>query len=424
MLVVRVNFSDAVFQNDAALWQEKIYGADTHDLNHYFETNSRGLFGFSPAQDSDGAPDGIVTVTLSKAHPDYNINSQLDILTTLYPDLRNALVDTDTFVDYASYDSDANGAITPDELVIIFIFAGNEDAFSGNNGLAGVWAHSSCVDPANAPSLDGVSLMGCTRNGNYAVFGERHIDTCYTKDADGQCVGYDEDASIGIIAHELGHAAFDLPDLYDTSGQSAGIGYFGLMGSGLWGKADADDAYGGTPVSFMAWSKARNGWVVPEMYTQSTENGLTLYDTAQEAYNVAYLPMGGSECLLIENRSADGYDAGLNIINSFYQGGLAVWHIDQSVINAKQLFNLVQTDAAHKGVDLEEANNAGLDSSYAFPGDARNLFYQGNSREFSATTEPSSHRYDGTDSGIAVTQVGTRGPVMTAVVTNPNEEAQ
>lgn len=424
MLVVRVNYSDTFFQNNAAVWHEKIFGTGMHDLNHYYKINSRDLFAFSAAQESDGAADGIITVTLSKAHPDYDINSQLNTLTMLYPDLHDALVNTDAAIDYAMYDTDANGAITPDELVIIFIVAGNEDAFSGNNNLAGVWAHASCVDQSNAPTLDGVSLMGCTKSGKYAVFGERHIDTCYSKDPNGQCIGYNEDASIGIIAHELGHAAFDLPDLYDTSGQSAGIGYFGLMGSGLWGKADADDAYGGTPVSFMAWSQAQNGWVVPEPYSATSDKGLTLYDTAHAAYNIAYLPMGGSECILIENRSPDGYDAGLNIINGAYQGGMAIWHIDQSVINAKQLFNQVQTDADHKGIDLEEANNAGLDSANTFAGDARNLFYQDNSPAFSATTEPSSHRYDGSDSGIAVTQISTRGPVMTAVVTNPNEEAQ
>ena len=43
------------------------------------------------------------------------------------------------------------------------------------------------------------------------------------------------DATIGVMAHELGHAYFDLPDLYDTTNTSSGIGAFGIMGGGVWG---------------------------------------------------------------------------------------------------------------------------------------------------------------------------------------------
>lgn len=367
------------------------------------------------AQETDGDADGIVTVTLNKAHPDYDITDTGNVANVLHPDLQAALEKTDAFVDYARYDTDGNGAITPDELLIVFILSGNEDAFSGNNDTHGIWAHQSCIySPAHTPSLDGVSVMGCVKGGNYAVFGERHVDPT---------IGYDKDATIGIIAHELGHAAFDLPDLYDTSGASAGIGYFGLMAAGIWGQKDAQDPYGNTPVPMMAWSRIHNGWILPETLEQTDAAGVTLNDTASDAYNIAMLPIGDGQCFLLENRSTDGYDAGLNAINGYYRGGVALWHIDQDVIDKGTFLNVVNADASHKGVDLEEASEAGLDDDPTFPGHAKNLFWQGNSTRFSADTTPSSRRYDGSDSGVDVTNISAAGPVMTCSVTNPNTKA-
>lgn len=432
LIVVRVNYSDSVFENGAAVWHQKFFGTDAHELNHYYETISYGRFGFAEAEESDGVQDGIVTVTLNKNHPDYDIGSNTDILNVFQPDMQSALIKTDAAVDYSKYDQDENGAITPDELTIIFILAGNEDAFSGDNASAGVWAHSSCIySPLSTPNLDGVSLMGCAKSGNYAVFGERHIDPCLYRDAENQCVEYNEDATIGIIAHELGHAAFDLPDLYDTSNASAGIGYFGLMGSGLWGMQSASDTYGNTPTSMMAWSKVQNGWLLPEVVAEEVQSGATLNDTASANYNVLMLPIGDSQCFMLENRSTDGYDAGLNVINGYYRGGMAVWHIDQNVIDDGKLLNIVNADAEHKGVDLEEANEAdlaeagepGLDDDYRFPGHARSLYWQGNKTNFSVETTPSSRRYDGSNSGVTISNVSAPGPIMQATLTNPNREA-
>ena len=59
---------------------------------------------------------------------------------------------------------------------------------------------------------------------------------------------------IGVFCHEFGHA-FGLPDLYDGSG-SAGIGHWGLMGSGNWNTPT-------NPAHFDAWCKSQLGWIVP-----------------------------------------------------------------------------------------------------------------------------------------------------------------
>ena len=59
---------------------------------------------------------------------------------------------------------------------------------------------------------------------------------------------------IGVFCHEFGHA-FGLPDLYDGTG-SAGIGHWGLMGSGNWNTPT-------NPSHFDAWCKSQLGWIVP-----------------------------------------------------------------------------------------------------------------------------------------------------------------
>ena len=118
-------------------------------------------------------------------------------------------------------------------------------------------------------TLDNVSLMGRTdsaygQNG-FSQFGERQgsssIDTW--------------DATIGVMAHELGHAFFILPDLYDTSAIGSGIGNFGLMGSGSWGYKSSSEKSGATPVHLSAWSKEKIGACVPQMVDNGT-NSITL----------------------------------------------------------------------------------------------------------------------------------------------------
>ncbi|MCK4773481.1 MAG: immune inhibitor A, partial [Candidatus Krumholzibacteria bacterium] len=58
---------------------------------------------------------------------------------------------------------------------------------------------------------------------------------------------------IGVFCHEFGHA-FGLPDLYDTNGGSAGVGHWGLMGSGSWNTVTQ-------PSHMSAWAKNELGWV-------------------------------------------------------------------------------------------------------------------------------------------------------------------
>lgn len=418
-LVIQLEYKDKTFTKNALSWSNRIFGIGTdingtNRMNSYFQEVSVGKFSFSRAMENDGtANDAVVTIRLNKDHPDSGSDD------TIHPDLKLALLKADESVDFAFYDSDHNGAITPDELIIIFIIAGYEEAYSSAYHPS-VWAHQSCVASYNTPEVDGVTVMGCASNGDYALFGERHGN---------------HDATIGIIAHELGHSAFRLPDLYDTvDSKFSGIGYFGLMGYGSWGSTYGDinrteKQQGNTPVHFSAWSKIYNGWATPQEDTLQEIKGsnqvVTLYETASDDYNIVKISYTDKEYFLLENRNNNGYDRGLYGLKGYFEGGMAIWHIDENIIDARYIANQINNDVNHKGVDIEEADNPNIDAGYINKynpglGDESNLFYLGNRTVFNNNSSPNSKSYNGISTGISVSEISTRDTYMTATVTNPN----
>ena len=388
LLVLRVEFNDFQFTQGAAIWHDKIFGTDEGELNDYFDEVSYGKFQFVPANETDGVEDdGIITIQLNENHPDVGGND----IPAFASRLVNAVTLADSSIDFAAYDQDHNGKISRDELQIIFLVAGGESATGTSPGI---WAHAWCLDASQnvtPPVRDGVRLMACGDGGNYALFGEKHGT---------------RDASMGIIAHELGHAAFSLPDLYDTDGSSMGIGDFGLMGSGSWSRKPGDTQAGETPVHMTGWSKMKAGFVTPDMI-DSNISGLILNATSLGEYMLYKIPTGApNEYFLIENRGASGYDMGLSSLQgtSDFTGGLLVLHIDEN-----QQGN---ADETHKLVDVEEANNVGLDTN-AHRGHVNNLYFNGNAGSFSDTTTPNTNRYDGTPTGIKIENISDSASIMT-----------
>lgn len=408
LLVIALQYSDIHFSNPPANWSDRIFGSNEHQLNHYFYEVSGGRFGYERAIENEGnINDGVITITLDKPHPD----PESDNWQSIHPDLKNAVEIADEYTDFTLYDRDHNGILTSDEFQVIFIVAGFEDSYNGGLEAPGVWAHSDCTDATNTPLVDNVTLMGCGDGGNYSLFGERHYAAYETIPA--------HDATIGIIAHELSHATFHLLDLYDTTNNdSAGIGFFGLMGNGSWAQKDALDYPGNTPTHLSAWSKIRIGWIVPQIFSHVSSIMTELNATSSGGYNVVKIPINTDEYFLLENRHNSGYDRGLYSLDGSFEGGMALWHIDEKVILINTATNTVNGDATHKGVDIEEASIPVLDSGGL--GNERNLYYAGNKTEFTPFTEPSSDAYTLSGSGIYIDNISLRGAVMSARITNPN----
>lgn len=261
---------------------------------------------------------------------------------------------------------------------------------------------------------------------------------------------------VGVVCHEMGHA-LGLPDLYDTTSpagkvfaESQGIGSFDLMASGTW------NANGFVPAEFSAWSKVALGWIDPVVVSRDGTVRLSAVERDRHS-GVVKIPLSGDEYFLVENRSQDpngdgrfnfdeadsttcswqrsGTDSTFTCLFDFYRdsyanaewdkwlpgegtgSGLLIWHIDDSVIRDNLLFNTVNSDAAHKGVDLEEADGIqdmdfiAVDAlSFGGPNDA---WRAGNADRFGPDTRPNSQGYYGIDSGITIDQVSAADTAMT-----------
>jgi len=414
MLVIRLAFNDQPFVSDAATWQQILFGTQRGQLNHYYHEISHTQFEFAPVADTVNVVNGVTTVSFAENHPDPDIN---DCYTTscpfadlLHPFLKSAIqtVSSNGF-DFSDYDTDGNNAVTPNELIITFIMAGEEDAYSGGSSANGVWAHQWCTTTTYTPNVNGVSVMGCGQNGNYAIFGERHHDSDVIS----------HDATIGIIAHELGHSAFALPDLYDTDSAYGGIGYYGLMANGTWGQEGSQGYPGDTPTHMTAWSKIRVGWYSATASLNDNSADLDVNATGTAGYNIikSSVSISSNEYFLVENRGAFGYDEGLRAINDLYGGGIAIWHIDEGTISANLGSNSVNDNTLHKGVDLEEAYAPSLDASWGDP--EKNLYYSGNKTEFTPDTVPNTDLYTNERSLIYFTGISSRSDTMTLRINNP-----
>ena len=433
LLVVRVQYANATFQSNETTWADKMFGTSDGQLNHYLDETTYSNYQFKPAIEKSGcADDGVVTVTMSGNHPD----------TRNYEDKRYdcyaaaAITEADKYVKFAAYDTDSNDNLSVSELQVIFLVAGGESA-TGLNSPGGVWgAATSLYCDADGDGrveesgeywmpLDNVNLMGRKdsvygQNG-FSQFGERQgsspIDTW--------------DATIGVMAHELGHAFFILPDLYDTSEIGEGIGAFGLMGGGSWGKKSLSEKSGATPVHLSAWSKEKIGACVPQTVDNGT-NYITLPAVYQSSIHASSCRIykattsTSDEYFLFENRSPGGYDEGLYFkilygstdsihLNNLYTGGVAIWHVKDILSSCNNVSTNNCEAQSPKLVDLEEANDADLDNGSS-KGRTTHLYYSGNSVTFNNSSTPDSKLYDNSSSGINATSISAAGDSMTLTI--------
>jgi immune inhibitor A len=195
-----------------------------------------------------------------------------------------------------------------------------------------------------------------------------------------------EDGKVGVFSHEFGHM-LGLPDLYDTTYNSEGVGVWCVMGGGSWlGGGD-------TPGHFCAWSKSRLGWITPKVVKTAASLQVAPAETNKDAvYRLWTKGKTGPEYFLIENRRRIGFDKKLPA------EGLLVWHVDDSEHNndhpGAYWVGLVQADGKQ---DLERNRNDG-DTGDVFPGASKK-------KAWGPTTTPDSSDQLGAATGVAVTAI-------------------
>ena len=274
-------------------------------------------------------------------------------------------MEVESDLDFSNFDGNEDGAVD----VVILIVEG-----WGNGDNDQFWPHMSTIpssiisdfdiDNDGFLEFDGVSIL------KYIVIPEQYLEN-YNNQPHNPPPGLIH--PIGTICHEMGHI-LGLPDLYDTSENSAaGIGEWGLMGSGNWQRQTS-------PAYMSAWSRYQLGFINPIIIDDVVNNEFFLppAESYEEGFLAMILPMDSNmpqEYLILENRQKLGAD--INLIKS----GLLVWHIDETITAMYPAINAVNVNPNFYGVNLlqadgkgelekkeSEANSDNADTGDPFPG--------------------------------------------------------
>lgn len=211
--------------------------------------------------------------------------------------------------------------------------------------------------------------------------------------------------SIATFCHENGHMLCGYPDIYDYEYDSTGgAGVFCLMNSG---------GFGQNPSQICAYLKRASGWATVTEVTTATTMKATL-SSAGTNFNHFYRfqkPGVPTEYYLIENRQATGRDA---ILPS---SGIAVWHCDELGDRDNQSL-AYNTSHANYEVTLMQADNRWDFQNNRNDGDLADLWFEGNPAsgypgEFTDDSQPSARWWDGSRSGLIMSEISVSGTDMT-----------
>ena len=156
------------------------------------------------------------------------------------------------------------------------------------------------------------------------------------------------DMTCGVYCHELGHSLFGLPDLYDVSYNSEGLGNWSLMASGSWnGPSDL----GGSHAFPDAWSRYQMGFTSVNVIDSNVmAQHISNAESSPAVYRLWTNGSIGPEYFLVENREQVGYD-------SYLPGsGLCIYHVDESQTGNWNVWYPGHTTYGNYLVALEQAD--------------------------------------------------------------------
>ncbi|MBD3299137.1 MAG: M6 family metalloprotease domain-containing protein, partial [candidate division Zixibacteria bacterium] len=294
-------------------------------------------------------------------------------------------------LDYSEFDNwPADGAV--DGVMIVVPGTGAEE--TGDAGSI----HSHRYSVSNGRVYDGKTIS------DYTIQPEETMSSHGPMNA------------IGVFCHEWGHI-FDLPDLYDLDqcdslelcegDLSYGLGDWSLMALGNWLPSNLSH----TPCHFDAWSRLELGFGTAVNVTSNmTDVSIPPASETGTAYRIWEDGVtSGLEYYLVEHRRKVGFDSRLP------GQGLLIYHVDESM-NSNRNQWIEGTDpwsADHYWVALEQADglfglerrndNGGLSDAYF-----------ADSAGFDQLSYPSSRKYSGEPTQVAVWNISDTGSVMTA----------
>lgn len=381
ILVVLIEFSDKPAQVNATFFDTLCFVDQQGTVRNYYKEVSYNQF-------------DVVTVNLPSsldwqtAPQTYAYYCNGDNGMGAYPQNSQGLCEDivdliDPVVDFSNYDNNADNYV--DGVMLVHTGPGAELTGSPDD----IWSHKWGINPR---WRDGVAIM------TYSIQPE------YWQNPG--------DMTLGVFVHEMAHAFFDLPDLYDVDYSSRGIGKWSLMAGGSW-----NGSLGNSPAHMDPWSRIYSGFCTATN-VNSNLNDQSIPDVETNSSGAIFRlwtnGLGGDEYFLIENRRKTGYDSALP------GEGLLIWHVDDGEATLNNTDNDDEwypghTASGHYRVALEQADNAyeleqnsdSGDPADPFPGSTNNT-------GFSSLTSPSSHDYNGLETLVSITDISAAGAVMTA----------
>ena len=360
-LVLLVEFSNVeFFTEDAQVYFDRMLNSDGYNIGgangsarQYFIDNSSGVF--APEFDVYGP------VMLSQSMSYYGANDDFGQDMRPHEMVIEACSLLDSEIDFSEYDRDGDGVI---DNVFVF-YAGKGEATGG--GANSIWPHSSKISDLTTGKVyefDNVVLS------SYA---------CTNEWVDNHTCG------IGTFCHEFSHV-LGLPDLYSVNYNPAVFspGDYTLMDHGSYNNDEK------TPAGYSIFERYALGWIEPQIISGSCEVRLNQISENDGAIIPAY---DEGEFFLLENRQQTGWDA-------YIPGhGMLVWHIDY--LDRIWKDNIVNDDASHQYVDLEEADAMPTEATRggdSFPGDAGGT-------EINDDTTPSLRPWSGRKRKLAISDI-------------------
>ena len=373
-LVILVKFSDKPSQVTATSFDNLIYSQTTGTLWDYYKKISYGTLDIVTVN----LPSSTNWLTAPQTYS-YYVNGNNGFGT--YPQnaqklAEDAVLLANPFVNYSNYDNNADGYV--DALFIVHAGPGAEYTGSVND----IWSHAWSL--YTTYNLDGVNISRYSMEPEYW-----------------QTPG---DMTIGVYAHEMGHAAFGLPDLYDTDNSSEGLGNWSVMAGGSWG-----GGLGNSPAYPDAWSHAQMGFLTPTIITANV-NSFAVLNSENNASGYILYPHGtaGKEYFLVENRQKTNFD------NSLPNSGLCVYHVDENVttVNTKEWYP-GYTSNGHYMVALEQADGLWELEKLINRGNTGDVFPGSTFKtSFNNSTTPNSKDYNSASTGVAVNNISVSGSTI------------
>ena len=147
------------------------------------------------------------------------------------------------------------------------------------------------------------------------------------------------EATIGVFCHEFGHV-LGLPDAYDTTGATSGVGQWSLMGGGSWGSVGkAWVPPGSDPAPFMAWERLALGWIDEEQIATAPGTNTYSFSEINSSDKVYTIKLTSDQFLLVEGRAKNMSGSGMCslekglLITQLHKGILRDYWLPRNKIN-------------------------------------------------------------------------------------------